>query len=83
MEELAPETVGVAAGFRAAGEMALGGHVAVIRAVAAGGVLVAVTNIEDLKSRICQRLAAGAPSPGHGRAIGEVLAHRRGPCGTG
>ncbi len=83
MEELAPETVGVAAGLGAARQVALGGHVAVVRTLAARGVLIAVTDVEDLQGRVGKRLTAWAPGTGNDRTIGRGLAHRRGPFGTG
>ena len=82
MEQLAPETVGVAAGFGATGEIALRGHGAVIDATAAGQVLIAVPEVEDLKSRVGERLTAGTPGAGNKGTIGKLLAHRWGPCGT-
>ena len=75
MEQLAPETVGVAPGFGAAGEIALRGHGAVVDAAAAGQVLIAVSEVEDLESGIGERLTAGAPGAGDKRTIGKLLAH--------
>jgi hypothetical protein len=75
MEQLAPEAVGVAAGFGAAGEVALRGHGLVVEAATAGQVLIAVSEVEDLESRIGKRLTAGAPGPGNKGAIGKLLAH--------
>ena len=52
MEQLAPETVGVAARFRAAGEVAFRGDGVVVGAAAGGQVLIAVPEVEDLEGRI-------------------------------
>ena len=82
MEELAPETVGVAASFGAAGEVTFRGHGAVIDAIAAGQVLITISEVEDLKSRVGERLTAGTPGAGNKGTIGKLLAHRWGPCGT-
>ena len=75
MEQLAPETVGVAPGFGAAGEVALRGHGVVIETAAAGQVLIAVSEVEDLESRIGERLTAGAPGAGNKGTVGKLLAH--------
>ena len=83
VEQSAPKTIGVAARFGTAGEVAIQRHAAVVRAVAAWRVLLAITDIEDLEGRIGKRLTAGAPGAGNNGTIGEVLAHRRGPHGTG
>jgi hypothetical protein len=52
VEQLAPETVGVAACFGAAREIALGGHGLVVGAAARRQMLIAVAEVEDLKGRI-------------------------------
>jgi hypothetical protein len=52
MEQLAPETVRVAARFGTAREIALGGHGLVVGAAAGRQVLIAVPEVEDLKGRI-------------------------------
>ncbi len=83
MEEFTPEAVRVAAGFGAPREVTFRRHGLVVRAITAGDVLVAVPDIEDLKGRVGKRLAAGAPRTGDNGTIGKVLAHRRGPHGTG
>jgi len=75
MEQLAPEAVGVTAGFGAAGEVALRGHGLVIEAAAARQVLIAVSKVEDLESWIGERLTAGAPGAGNKGTIGKLLAH--------
>jgi len=75
MEQLTPEAVGVAAGFGAAGEVALRGHGVVIEAAAAGQVLIAVSEVEDLESGIGERLTARAPGASNKRTIGKLLAH--------
>ena len=75
MEQLAPEAVGVTAGLGAAGEVALRGHGLVIEAAAARQVLIAVSEVEDLESRIGERLTAGAPGTGNKGTIGKLLAH--------
>ena len=75
MQELAPETVGVAAGFGAAGEITLRRHGLVVEATAGGQVLVAVPEVEDLEGRIGKRLTAGAPGAGNEGTIGKLLAH--------
>ena len=82
VEQSAPKTIGVAARFGTAGEVAIQGHAAVVRAVAAWRVLLAITYIEDLEGRIGKRLTAGAPRAGNDRTIGKVLAHDRDPHGT-
>lgn len=82
VEQPAPKTIGVAARFGAAGEVAIQRHAAVSRAVAAGRVLIAITYIEDLEGRIGKRLTAGTPRAGNDRTIGKVLAHDRDPHGT-
>ena len=82
MEKLAPEAVGVAAGFGAAGEIVLRRHADVIETAAGGRVLIAVPEVEDLEGRIGQRLTAGAPGAGNKGTIGKLLAHRRGSRGT-
>src|SRR5262249_34648515 len=78
VEELAPEPVGVATGFGAAGQVALGGHDLIVRSLATGGVLLAVAEVENLQSRVGKRLTAGTPSTGDDGTIGQVLAHDRG-----
>src|SRR5437773_2579957 len=82
VEQLAPETVGVASGFGAAGEVAVGSHGDVVEAATDGQVLIAVAEVEDLESRVGQRLTAGTPGAGNKGTIGKLLAQRRGPCGT-
>ena len=75
MEQLAPQAVGVAAGFGAAGEVALRGYGVVIETATAGQVLIAVSEVEDLESRIGERLTAGAPGAADKGTIGKLLAH--------
>src|SRR5215475_9916190 len=82
VEQLAPETVGVAAGLGAARGVVLRGDGGVVEAVAARKVLVAVADVEELKGGIGERLAPGTPGAGDGGAIESLLAHRRGPRGT-
>src|SRR5262245_7647215 len=83
MKQLAPQTVGVAPSLGAAGWMAVGRHVAIIRTVAAGRVLVAIADLENLKNRVGKRFATGTPGSGNDRTIGSLLAHRRGSHRTG
>jgi hypothetical protein len=52
VEKLAPKTVGVAAGLDAPGKVPIQHHAAVIRAGAAGRVLIAIADIEDFEGRI-------------------------------
>jgi len=52
VEQLAPETVGVAARFRAAREVALRRHGFVVGAATRRQVLIAVSEVEDLEGRI-------------------------------
>ena len=75
MEQIAPEAVGVTAGFGAAGEVALRGHGLVVETATAGQVLIAISEVEDLESRIGERLTAGAPGAGNKGTIGKLLAH--------
>jgi hypothetical protein len=83
MKQLAPQTVGVSPRLGAAGWMAVGRHVAIIRTVAAGRVLVAIADLENLKNRVGKRFATGTPGAGNDRTIGSLLAHRRGSHRTG
>src|SRR5215813_11998555 len=83
MKQLAPQTVGVAPRLVAAGWMAIGRHVPIIGTVTTGGVLIAVTHFENLANRVGKRFATGTPGAGNDRAIGSLLAHRRGSHRTG
>jgi len=59
MEELAPEAVGVAAGFGAPREKGFRPYRAVVAAVAVGQMGIAPTDVENLERRVCVGLAAG------------------------
>jgi hypothetical protein len=53
MEELAPEAVGLTAGFGAARHMSIGRHGHVVGTFANRGVEIAVADVEDFQTRIC------------------------------